>query len=405
MISARELLAGPRGRRLCLELATAVRDDDGGLAVAASAAAFALDPGAGTSRVRLTAVSDGSDPSEHEVPTPSPAEVAGLFRGTPTPSPTEADLLVALRDAVDVARYWQEPDGEDVLAATPDVREALLPTAQAVVSAPHAAWWTTPIERSAQLVATLDARDSQIYAPFTGAVVDHLATWRAETAQAEERAAREYPRDVRASFSGSWWSIPPHALTGSTRALGSSGPAGLWFVEDRFDDGAATVRAVAVPPQARVYEITGPDAWADLCRRHPLDVTACRRHDWFRTTGRDGAWVIPDWAAVGREYDGVHLTVAGYLTTAGRAVPVDGAASVLAGWDADRTVWLTDVAVTGEPQTWGAARPRDLDPHRRLSPPLDGPDRARLVAQPRSASMAVATASSTGVVPPTRSHW
>ena len=63
----------------------------------------------------------------------------------------------------------------------------------------------------------------------------------------------------------------------------------------------------------------------------------------YRATGRNGRWVVPDWSAVRAITDGVHLSVAGYLSTAGRAVPVeDDVATVLAGWDADATFWLTD---------------------------------------------------------------
>ena len=58
--------------------------------------------------------------------------------------------------------------------------------------------------------------------------------------------------------------------------------------------------------------------------------------------------MVPDWPEVAQEYDAVHLTVSGYLTTAGRAVPVsDGVASVLAGWGPDETWWLTDVRGDG----------------------------------------------------------
>lgn len=97
-----------------------------------------------------------------------------------------------------------------------------------------------------------------------------------------------------------------------------------------------------------------PQDWAALCRRHPLDVTASRRHDWYRTTGRDGSWVQPDWSAVAQETDAVHLTMRGYLTTAGLAVPVsEGVASVLAGWDPDATYWFAGAAVDpGTARDW-----------------------------------------------------
>lgn len=156
-----------------------------------------------------------------------------------------------------------------------------------------------------------------------------------------------------------WWSNPPVSLPRTTRTRGDLGPVGLWLVEDSLGWEHATVAPVAVPDGARVLEIDGPDAWAGLCRRHPLPVTASRRHDWYRTTGRfDVAWVQPDWAAVAEEADAVHLTVAGYLTTAGRAIPVaDGVACVLAGWDPDATYWLTtEPTATGPARKWSFDR-------------------------------------------------
>ncbi|PYH01852.1 DUF1990 domain-containing protein [Arthrobacter stackebrandtii] len=63
---------------------------------------------------------------------------------------------------------------------------------------------------------------------------------------------------------------------------------------------------------------------------------------------------MPDWSAFKDKYDGVHLTVGGYLATAGVAIPVDGAcSSVLAGWDPDATFWFRDVAAEAESvQRW-----------------------------------------------------
>lgn len=77
-------------------------------------------------------------------------------------------------------------------------------------------------------------------------------------------------------------------------------------------------------------------------RRHL--VTSSRRHDWYRVSGRNGRWVIPNWEQVSKEWDAVHVTVLGYLSSATRALVVDADRStVLAGWDPDSTIWLADV--------------------------------------------------------------
>lgn len=70
--------------------------------------------------------------------------------------------------------------------------------------------------------------------------------------------------------------------------------------------------------------------------------------------------MIPDWAAIAREADGVHLTIEGYLRCAGVAIDIElsgsltgHAASVIAGWNPDETWWLTDaVEVVDEPERW-----------------------------------------------------
>ena len=58
---------------------------------------------------------------------------------------------------------------------------------------------------------------------------------------------------------------------------------------------------------------------------------------------------------VAQNFDAVHLTVAGYLSTAGLAVPVENdQMTVLAGWDPDQTFWLTDVEqAESAVQAWG----------------------------------------------------
>ncbi len=337
MLDAAALLSGPRGRRLCLQAAVLLDED---VRQAAFYAAHTLDPGAGTSRVMFSL---GGGRVENP-PGSVPDVVAALGRAPRlrigAAGPTEAELWQALDEAVNTARYWQEPDGEDVLAALPEVRAALEPMAAAVGASPAAAWWTTPLDRFAQC-AVVWHTDGVPNEARTGGRVE-LDAWRAAAAAEEAGARRDRPQDPVASFSGTWWSTPPWAIARTTRHRGKAGPVGF-LVEDGFGWERATVCPVAVPVDARVVEIDGPAAWAALCRRYPLEVTASRRHDWYRVTGADpGTWVQPDWAAVAQDVDGVHLTVGGYLTTAGLLVPIaEGVASVLAGWDPDATFWLT----------------------------------------------------------------
>lgn len=257
--------------------------------------------------------------------------------------PLGADRLpAALAHAVDLARYWQEPDEVDHLLARPAVARVLAPLA-ARVAAVQPGWWTEPCAAADQWSVTWEGDDA---AP--GMPDGTLTRWRQDMLDDERRAAQR-PADVRAPWSGIWWSIPgPSAVPSTIRA----DPAGLALVEDSFGWSGATCRPVS--GQGRVLEITGAADWVELVRAHPLELTRSRRHDWWRATGVDGRWSIPDWADVARDHDAVHLTVRGYLAAAGLALPVgDGTYTLLAGWDPDRTWWLSGtLRPAGEPQRW-----------------------------------------------------
>jgi hypothetical protein len=342
-VTAADLLSGPRGRRLCLALAlTGPPDGQHSEAWeefndAAFYAAYDLDPGRGTSRVLFGW--GATDPP----PAPAPADVARLLNALPVPDCDDATLLSALAVTVDSALYWQEPSGEDVLADTPEVRAALARVAESVVSAAGAVQWAAPMNASGQWAVTFeDVTGAGPIARETAQEI--LDRWAPLQVMEEAVAQRERPVDPAASFSGTWWSRPALGLTGTTRALPAYGPMGLRFVEDGLGWKTAEVQQIVVPANARIFEIDGPEAWADLTGRYPMEVTAGRRHDWYRVTGRTGRWVIPDWSEVRHDFDAVHLTVRGYLTTAGVAVSVDAERStVLAGWGPDATYWLRDL--------------------------------------------------------------
>ena len=62
------------------------------------------------------------------------------------------------------------------------------------------------------------------------------------------------------------------------------------------------------------------------------------------------------WSRVFGPLAAVHLTVLGYLATAGRALPVLDQFTVLAGWEPSETWWLSDVLQRAtEPSTWRAS--------------------------------------------------
>ncbi|KTR94950.1 hypothetical protein NS220_07500 [Microbacterium testaceum] len=339
-LRADSLLAGPRGRRLCLEVLRLAPDDDDAreAARAVSWAAGALDENTGT------IVAIGGAAASFTEPAVSPADAAAALSRVEIPVLSDALLSAALAIAVDRAAYWQPPYGEDVLAATDELREVLEPVAVAVAGAPAIEWWESGVDRDTQAMVRWENSPASTESPQ-----ELSGRWRSEQVAEEVSFARRI-NDVR--LSGSWWSTPAFALPRSTRVRGTAGPVGLTLVEDSWGWTSARVRPIAAP-DGEVIEVDGPESWAELCRRHPFPVTASRRNVWGWATGREGMWVQPDWAAVAAEAAGVHLSVEGYLSTAGRVIDLgDLGASTVAGWGPDETFWFSPVEHSAPEREW-----------------------------------------------------
>ncbi len=332
VLTVDEVLLGPRGRGLCLAVACSLSEQ--------------------VSRGRY---------ADHK------KLIRGLEDLDPTPVAAWGDPLAFLEpldQSVSNAMYWQEPHQEDVVAADPGVVAALRPTAEAVMSSPATAWWSAPLDLTAlRYTSRYDHQDPVCPPALTGAR-DRLERWRADTLADEHRAATERRADANAPSSGEWWSTPAGAsVVTTTRSLPGLGSTELAWEEDSFGQNNAAIWPLTATREPRVWEIDRPQSWVQLVDRYPLDVTHARRHDWYRTTGRVGAWRIPDWDAVATEWDAVHLSVTGYLTTATRALPLAGGegATVLAGWDPDQTWWLNDMlaATNAGPEWWRNANDPD----------------------------------------------
>jgi hypothetical protein len=341
MSTVEALLAGPRGRRLCWTVLW--------LGLGRAARQSAAWPRA------WEAVTSGDlaghlDEFAAGVALADPAALAG----------DRATVFEALGWTVDTAQYWSEPDAEDRALAHEAVSEALRPIAGAFLAAPAARWWDSPVDLGRQRYAQF-LGDHPFDEPLLSGAAGRVAAWRADIVRKEE-SLRATGAESLGAWSGEWWSDP--AMSGlpvTTRALPGLGAVRLALVEDGLGWKSARCWPLLPRSGARIYEVDGPAAWASLVARYPLDVSMSRRHDWWRATGWTGRWLIPDFQAVAADFDAVHVTVLGYLTTAGVAVPVgsddsgDGARTVLAGWEPDATWWLTDcLAPAGPPEDWAA---------------------------------------------------
>jgi hypothetical protein len=288
------LLEGPRGRRLLWQLVE------------------------GRLRESGRPVPRGADPDG----------VRSAVRGLGRDTASEAELLQAFADSVCWARYWQEPDDLDTLLA--DLVEDLLVVAERVQPP---LWWSSPVDLDDQVLVTWEGP-----APGLDGAADKLRLWREAAMVDEHRARAERPSDRGAPWSGAWWSAPVMSGLAST----SRPRPGVALVEDDQGWDGAALTPVAVTRPVRVLEVHSPADWTRLVARYPLDVSASRRHDWWRATGAREPLLLPDYSAAAEDWDGIHVSPRGYLTTATRALAVNAGSTVLAGWNPDQTWWLTD---------------------------------------------------------------
>lgn len=124
---------------------------------------------------------------------------------------------------------------------------------------------------------------------------------------------------------------------------------------------------------ARIWNVNHPTDWARLVENYPRIATG--PHAGWELPGpnqqsrsirallsipaqraaRDSVTrhVLPDWQAFARDYDGVHLSWAGFVTTEGYITDLNGGGeTMLRYWASERTLWLADVF--GDPVPLGS---------------------------------------------------
>jgi len=356
-LDAAALLAGPRGRGMLVRLF-----DDATIRTLMMRADFATRVGTSSMSYMRTPATPGIAGlvdrvrsrrqhalHEREMRRPvAPAELAEAIAAAPLPSIAPAALVEALSRSVDDAKAWQPPDGNEAVLASDEVSTALTPLAAVVAESPFARAWANAAHPQQW---ALDRKDGRLGSDPVPAPDDALAAWReaVETEELRYVAARQ-----RGEVGGGpWWSMPPGYLSRATAAWPEFGPAGLYLEEDSRGPSTVCATPVGAPP-ANTYEVPDAESWARLCTDYPLDVTASRDYLWRDAIGHSDRWVIPDWQAMAADWDGVHLTISGYLAAATTLIDVsDGTASVIAGWGPDETVWLTGrPAIMGAPVEW-----------------------------------------------------
>jgi hypothetical protein len=316
-----------------------------------------------------------------------------------------APLGAALLDRLEaIARRQRDSEWFEPFLALPDTRED---------DVAAAARWAAEASHDDVLRLVLEA--GELVGPWHGsgpqnaARAMRLSSHRVAIADAVLGRA-EGPLTARDMSAEQWWwtdSLPPVGrfaddierlgphfawVTAPRGGLWSTAPVDLALAELltyawEVVFGPLSIWRLDANPSARVYEIHSSQDWRALVERYPLDAsewaerscswelsassfpggepadtllavagqTAARR-DWGRV-------LMPDWAAVAVDWDAVHLSWLGFVTTEGRVLELDnGDVTILRNWCSERTNWLTprldaDDEVLRQPNDGRASRP------------------------------------------------
>lgn len=237
-------------------------------------------------------------------------------------------LCVAAREAVNPWDGDYDATIHRILARRKNIRSF----AKAVLNQPGLAWWSSPLAKRSQ------ARVSGHLADSAGII-------------SSTHAQSPIPVLVTSTYMGgdTCWD----ALTSE-------------HVGDEEPDPSPTRTLLDVDSNSRVFEIDSAESWYELVQRYP-----------FPSPGAERGSMSPDWQAVAQDWDGVHLSLMGFL--AGTHVPVGSGheRTTLWTWDGEQTRWFRDVfssttqvpAASHKERAQHSRRPlRFLDPLREGSP-------------------------------------
>lgn len=190
---------------------------------------------------------------------------------------------------------------------------------QEVLSQPSVSWWFEPIARDKQIWVSKDGNPPS---------EDSLTT-PSEPPRGWERYALKPSEWMFTSTQVGDISPMTTALdynVGDLRLAFGQPPYAIWRME--------------VDPSARVFEIHGPNDWHNLCVNYPAEGNSGRDAANEPDFSCDPGKLVPDWSQVARDWDAVHLSFGGYLTSEQVRVESERGWTYHWAWDHEKTLWL-----------------------------------------------------------------
>ncbi len=214
------------------------------------------------------------------------------------------------------------PDHKLLASELPTLAREKTAQARAVIEHPGTAWWFDDIDLNAQAWVSIYGTPYK----FIYGTPPNTMGW-----QRPKNPSRRWERYAQKPVSNQITSTlyGPHLtskLVGYDERVGDymcEFPLAWWsmrFLED-----------------VRVFEIHGPSDWHDLCVKYPAKGTKDDR-------------LVPNWGAVAEEWNGVHLSLGGLLTTEQNRYESPTGWSMLNSWHAEQTYWLRALSTETERQ-------------------------------------------------------
>ena len=224
---------------------------------------------------------------------------------------TPAQAFVRAAIALRKINPWSPTFERDVRAAF-SLRPRLESLAHQVTAHPDSRWWTAPFDRSRQVLVDYNVDYD------TPTVVSNQTEPSERNLQWEDYAQRPDGWRITSTLHGRYSCLDAVTSTG----------VGDWMSTSAYPRFEAEI-----DESARVLEIVGPADWHALCVAHPRT----NRHP---NSPAGVGTLVPDWASVATQWDGVHLTFMALLTAPFVRHTSATGTTMLWSWDTEGAWWL-----------------------------------------------------------------
>ena len=206
-------------------------------------------------------------------------------------------------EAVNTVERWL-PDHERVVAEMLELAPLFRPLVEAALEHVGTAWWYEPL-----------VPHRQVWIAHEAETPDPMG-WRRPNSP-PSRWERYAQKPLGWQYTTTWYAGHASLLVAYENRSGDfwpkSWPLRCWLMRMPYD--------------VKIYEVNGPGDWHRLCLA-------------YQAQGSDDDRLVPDWGAVAMDWDGVHLSLGGLLSSEQSRYESPEGWSMHWAWHAEKTFWL-----------------------------------------------------------------